>query len=89
MQLYSPTIAQAVHQLQTLPPASQQTALDFINFLVIKNAEIATPNLQSQSQQHTAKTAKKPKRQFGQMVGKGSFKLKDGFEMTEEEFINL
>ncbi|BFN00637.1 MAG: DUF2281 domain-containing protein [Gammaproteobacteria bacterium] len=33
----SPTIAQAVHQLQILPPASQQTALDFINFLVTQN----------------------------------------------------
>ena len=73
----SPTISQAVHQLQSLPPASQQTALDFINFLVIQNTKKAV------------QANEKPKRQFGQLVGKGDFKMKDDFEMTEEEFINL
>lgn len=73
----TPTIAQAVHQLQILPPASQKTALDFINFLVMQNVE------------KEVKNNKKPKRQFGQLVGKGNFNMKDGFEMTEEEFINL
>lgn len=81
MQPNSQVISQAVHQLQILPPASQQTALDFINFLVIQNKE--------NSKQTTAQTQEKPKRQFGQMVGKGSFKINDDFEMTEEEFINL
>lgn len=77
----SPTVAKALHQLQILPPASQQTALDFINFLVIQNKE--------NSKQTTVQAHEKPKRQFGQMVGKGSFKMNDDFEMTEEEFINL
>lgn len=81
MHLTSPTITQAVHQLQILPPASQQTALDFINFLVIQNKGNLTQT-QPQAQE-------KSKRQFGQMVGKGSFKINDDFEMTEEEFINL
>lgn len=73
----SPTIVQAIQQLQILPPASQQTALDFINFLATQHSlKAEQPN-------------KKIKRQFGQMVGKGSFTIKDDFEMTEEEFINL
>ncbi len=77
MQPNSQTISQAIHQLQILPPASQKTALDFINFLVAQNTE------------KSVHTTKKPKRQFGQMVGKGSFKMHDDFEMTEEAFINL
>lgn len=77
MQPNSQAISKAVYQLQILPPASQQTALDFINFLVAQNT------------QKPVQTNKKPKRQFGQMVGKGSFKMNDDFEMTEEEFINL
>lgn len=77
----TPTITKAIHQLQILPPASQQTALDFINFLVLQNTQTLDNNEQM--------TTKKPKRQFGQLVGKGSFKMQDDFEMTEEEFINL
>lgn len=73
----SPTIVQAIQQLQILPPASQQTALDFINFLATQHSLKAE------------QSNKKIKRQFGQMVGKGSFTIKDDFEMTEEEFINL
>lgn len=88
MQLNSPTITKALHQLQILPPASQQTALDFINFLVIQNKETSQKASQNLTQ-ITAQTQEKPKRQFGQMVGKGSFKINDDFEMTEEEFINL
>lgn len=73
----SPTITQAINQLQTLPLKSQQSALDFINFLVSQNTEQLSPS------------NKKTKRQFGQLVGKGSFTMKNDFEMTEEEFINL
>lgn len=80
----TPTIMQAVHQLQILPPASQQTALDFINFLVLQN----TKTLDNTAKNPIPAT-KKPKRQFGQLVGKGSFKMNDDFEMTEEEFISL
>lgn len=75
--LTSPTIAQVIQQLQILPPASQQTALDFVNFLATQHSLKAE------------QSNKKTKRQFGQMVGKGSFTIKDDFEMTEEEFINL
>lgn len=68
----------AILQLQQLPIVEQNHIISLIELLYQKSD--LTNNSTSQMPN---------KRQFGQYVGKGGFKMADDFEMTEEEFINL
>ncbi|WP_066801760.1 hypothetical protein [Moraxella oblonga] len=69
------TIEQAIQHIQALPVQKQQSIFDYIDLVMldyqIKNQESQVNN--------------SSKRQFGLYQGKGSFKLSDDWQMSEEE----
>lgn len=69
------TIEQAVQYIQSIPVQRQQGIFDYLYADMI--------DYQSESKTN------QEKRQFGLCQGKGSFKLSDGWEMSEEELLGL
>lgn len=65
------TIEQAIKHIQALPIQKQQTIFDYIDLVML---DYQIKNQESDD-----------KRQFGLYQNKGSFKLSDDWQMSEEE----
>ncbi len=73
---------QAVLTMQEMSEERQRKVFDYIELLCFYDG-VGLVNDDNKAQE------KPKKRQFGICRGKGSFVMKDDFEMTEEELINL
>ncbi len=69
------SLEDAIHHLQSLPPTLREEVFHYIDFLIMRNVH-----------KEQMQTAIK-KRHFGICKDKGSFVIKDDFEMTEDEFV--
>ncbi len=79
---HTQSIPQAVTMMEQMSAVRQREVFDFIDLLCLRDGIGLVDEV-------TTEQEKVNKRQFGICKGKGDFVIKDDFEMTDEELINL
>ena len=70
-------------RINSLPSQVKEEVLDFMEFLLDKKRKEDTKERNVEELSHL------PQRKLGLLDGKSSFRIKDGFEMTDEEFLSV